>query len=55
MQDSDRPNVNNHYREKEISIIVGNNACQNYQKFLTEKSVTMKENPAGNINCQHFD
>ena len=47
LQDSDSPNVNNHYREKEISIIVGNKTSQNYQKFFTEKSVTMKVNPAG--------
>ena len=48
VQDSDRPNVNNHCREKrKYSIIVGtgNKVSQNYQKFLTEKSVTMKVNP----------
>ena len=47
MQDSDRPNVNNHYREKGISIIIGNKASKIYQKFLTEKGVTVKVNPAG--------
>ena len=47
VQDSDRPNVNNHYREKGILIIVRNKANQNHQKISTEKSVTMKFNPAG--------
>ena len=46
MQDNDRPKVNNHYW-KGMSIIVETKAIQNYQKFLTEKSVTMKVNPAG--------
>ena len=46
MQDSDRPNVNNHYKEKDISIIVGNKVSQKYQKFLSEKSVTLKIDPA---------